>query len=92
MAKPLGFLDKVWLKIRPEAEAALSDASNYLILWLGLLFADLVRKSAALLGIDADVIHWIWVMEKWVWIASFGAFFCQVLIRLWRNVRKSTYE
>jgi hypothetical protein len=79
-------------KVRPEAEAAVADAANYLILWLGLLFAELIRRAAALAGIDADVIHLIWIIEKWVWIASFGAFFCQVLIRAWRNIRRSALE
>lgn len=85
MVKTLDFLPEIGKKLRPQAIAVAVDTGQYIILWVGILIAQLVKILIALTAIDPDVIRAVSFMEKWVWIASFAAFFIRTLLRLFRQ-------
>ena len=77
-----------WQRTRPDLASLLVDSQRYLYLWIGLLFAHLLRLAIAFSGIDPDILKYVSLMEKWTWIASFACFFARVLLRAARAVRR----
>jgi hypothetical protein len=73
-----------WKKLQPEALAAVIDFGRYLLLWLQVAAAHLVRVMFALMGVDPEVVRIVAFIEKWFWIASFSVFFARAVIRLYR--------
>lgn len=86
MVDRLGFATEAWNRLRSKALAALVDQGEYLIIWAGVTIAHVVKVAVAAVGIDPDIIHWVSIMEKWVWIASFVSFFWRILLRVWRSL------
>lgn len=73
-----------WKKLQPEALAAIIDFGKYLILWLQVAAAHVVRVVFALMGVDPGFVRVVALMEKWFWIGSFSVFFARAAIRLFR--------
>jgi hypothetical protein len=88
MAEEPGFFPTVWLDLRPHAVSAAVDFGRYVIVWSGVLIAQVVKVIAAASGVELQIIETISFMERWVWIATFAAFFWRILIRLWRSLQK----
>jgi hypothetical protein len=85
MATKAGFFREAWKRLRPNALAATIDVGEYVVLWAGLIVAHVVKFTAATAGVDSDVVQRVSFMEKWVWIASFAAFFWRTVVRIWRS-------
>jgi hypothetical protein len=87
MAEKAGFRAEAWKRLRPKVLAGVVEAGEYVTLFAGLLVAHVVKTLIAAAGVDPDIISSVSFMEKWVWIAAFGAFFWRVLLRIWRRPR-----
>ena len=87
MAEQPGFFATIWKRLRPHALAGAVEFGQYLILWTGVLGVHFVKVLAAVSGVEPEIIQPVSFMEKWVWIASFAAFFWRVIIRVWRTSR-----
>jgi hypothetical protein len=87
MATSPSFVSSVWSRLRFDAVAVAVDFGNYLLIWAGVFGAHLVKLLAATLNVDPDVISFVAFLEKWVWIASFGAYFWRVVLRLGRALK-----
>jgi hypothetical protein len=85
MATQTGFFREAWKGLRPKALAATIDIGEYVVLWAGLIVADVVKVIAATAGVDPEVIQSVSFMEKWAWIASFAAFFLRIVVRSWKS-------
>jgi hypothetical protein len=80
-------LGTVRRQLRPDVIAAMVDFGRFVILWTGVFGAHLTKVIAAVSGIDPEFIQVVSFMERWVWVASFAAFFWRVLVKLWRQVQ-----
>jgi hypothetical protein len=78
------FFVTVGQRLRPHALAGAVETGEYVILWTRVFIVHLVKIIAAFVGLDPDIIRVVSFMEKWVWIATFAAFFCRIFLRLWR--------
>ena len=84
-----GFRMTVWKKLRPQAIGAAVEFGDYLIIWIGVLAAHFIKVMGALCGVEPEIIKVVSFIEKWVWIATFAAYFWRVLTRVIRGVRGS---
>jgi hypothetical protein len=82
------FFKTVWQGVRPHALAGMIDFGQYLNMWAGVFGAHLAKLFFASAGVEAEIIKLVSVIEKWVWIASFFAFFWRILVRLFFGSRK----
>jgi hypothetical protein len=85
MAGKPSFSLTAWNRLRPKLLAVVVDAGEYVVVWLGIVIAHLVKLAVAAAGVESDIIQPISVMEKWTWIASFAMFFWRSLLRMWRS-------
>ncbi len=85
MATSIGFFREAWKRLRSRALAAAVDTGEYVILWASLVVAHIVKVICAAAGVDLGIIDAVSLMEKWVWIASFAAFFWRVIVRIWKG-------
>ncbi len=82
------FFDEAWSRLLPTALSQFVDFGEYVFTWAGILGAHFVKFIAAAVGFDPEVIKFVSFIEKWVWIATFAAFFVRILIRLGHSLLK----
>jgi hypothetical protein len=84
MTDNAAFFEVLWKRLRPHALSAAVEFGQYLFLWAGVLGVHFIKIIAQAAGVESDIIDPVSFMERWMWIASFAAFFWRVLIRVWR--------
>jgi len=84
MMQKTGFFGAVWKQLYPHVLSGLVEFGHYAILWIGVSAVHFVRIIATAFGVDPEIMRPVSFMERWVWIATFAAFFFRVLIRVWR--------
>jgi len=81
------FFAAIWRRSGPRVLALAVDTVDYLAIWLAFFVAHLAKVLFAAMGLDADVIQIISVLEKVVWITIFAAFFWRILLRIMRSLK-----
>lgn len=80
-----GFWHVVWQRLRPYALSQIVDFGQYTILWTTVLGAHVMRLFMATVSVEPEIIAPVAWLEKWVFIASFLAFFARVLLRIYAS-------